>query len=90
LLEELIAHAARDGRSREDVQHAFHRHRWADRGAVSVEMSREDARTVSRATIDLAGGRVRMAYEDLVRGEGRTLAIPVTPVPLAGRADAAR
>jgi hypothetical protein len=34
-------------------QAAFHRHRWPDRPDISVVMSRNDARTVSRSTVDL-------------------------------------
>ena len=35
------------------VQDAFHRHRWAGREHLSVNMARADARTVSHAVIDL-------------------------------------
>ncbi|XAL99560.1 NRDE family protein [Phycisphaeraceae bacterium D3-23] len=45
-----------------DEQLAFHRHRWPDRPQVSVAMSRDDARTVSYTTVDIAPGRVMMGY----------------------------
>lgn len=35
------------------VQDAFHRHRWPGREHLSIEVCRPDARTVSRAVIDL-------------------------------------
>lgn len=46
------------------VQDAFHRHRWADRPAISVMMSRERARTVAITTVEAGdGARPSMAYE---------------------------
>ena len=49
-----------------EAQDAFHRHQWPDRTRVSVVMSREDARTVSRTTVDVAlsAREARMVYED--------------------------
>lgn len=44
-------------------QDAFHRHRWRDRPAVSVHMSRPDACTVSTTTVEVARDTVRMMYE---------------------------
>ncbi len=48
-------------------QDAFQRHRWVDRPAVSVLMSRPEARTVSITTVEVTGEggrtRVRMRYE---------------------------
>lgn len=43
------------GAGTRDVQDAFHDHRWADRPAVSVRMSREDARTVSITGAEVRG-----------------------------------
>lgn len=43
------------------TQDRFHRHQWPDRPEVSVMMTREDARTVSVTTVEVAraaGGRV--------------------------------
>lgn len=63
-------------------QDAFHRHRWADRGASSVMMSRADAQTVSLTTIQIGAGGVRMGYE-AVRSGGEawdTVAWEVAPV----------
>mgnify|MGYP005845548371 CR=1 FL=1 len=47
------------------AQDRFHRHRWADRPEISVLMERADARTVSITTVEVAGDRVRMAYEEV-------------------------
>jgi hypothetical protein len=46
-------------------QRAFHAHRWPRCGAFSVAMCRDDARTVSRSTIDVRGGRSTFGYEPL-------------------------
>ena len=48
-------------------QQAFHAHRWPRCGAFSVVMCRDDARTVSRSTIDVRGGSGSFAYEALAR-----------------------
>ena len=45
-----------------DQQLAFHRHQWPGREHLSVCMHRQDARTVSYTTIDVAAERVTMAY----------------------------
>ncbi len=55
-----------------DVQDAFHRHQWKDRKHLSVLMSRADAHTVSRTTIELAASAV-MTYEDLVPEGAKTV-----------------
>lgn len=58
------------------AQDAFHHHFWADARHLSVCMSREEARTVSRTTIELIPGVARMRYEPVrddagaVRGTG--------------------
>jgi Transport and Golgi organisation 2 len=49
----------RDLRDRQD---RFHAHRWRDRLAVSVHMSRPDAWTVSRTTIEIGGSDIAMFY----------------------------
>jgi hypothetical protein len=46
-------------------QHEFHAHRWPRCGTFSVLMCRSDARTVSRATIDVRAGVASLAYEPL-------------------------
>jgi hypothetical protein len=46
-------------------QHRFHRHHWRRRPAVSVVMSRPDARTVSRTAIDVGGRTMALRYESL-------------------------
>jgi len=43
-------------------QRRFHRHQWHAAPHLSVLMAREDAATVSRTTIDLSDGGLRMAY----------------------------
>jgi hypothetical protein len=47
---------------REAAQEAFHRHRWPERGHLSVCMEREDARTVSYTVVTLAPDHVLLAY----------------------------
>lgn len=49
----------RDLRDRQDRYHA---HRWRDRQAVSVHMSRTDAWTVSRTTIEIGDADIAMFY----------------------------
>ncbi len=46
----------------EAAQDAFHRHRWADRPHLSVNMERADARTVSHAVIELADAGATFSY----------------------------
>jgi hypothetical protein len=46
-----------------DWQDAFHAHRWRDRPAVSVHMSRPDAGTVSTTIVEATPREVRMIYE---------------------------
>jgi hypothetical protein len=46
----------------EAVQHAFHRHTWPGREHLSVNMSRDTARTVSHAVIDLGAAEAVFAY----------------------------
>ncbi len=45
-----------------DRQDLFHAHRWRDRQAVSVHMSRGDAWTVSRTTIEIGDVDIAMFY----------------------------
>lgn len=47
------------------AQGVFHEHRWADRAHVSVRMSRRDARTVSRTTVEVLAGTIGMTYRSL-------------------------
>lgn len=46
-------------------QDAFHRHSWPDAAHLSIRMSRTEARTVSRTTIELSNGVARMTYEPI-------------------------
>jgi hypothetical protein len=50
---------ADDSAARQD---GFHAHRWRDRPAVSVHMSRPDACTVSTTTVEVTSRHVRMLY----------------------------
>jgi len=43
-------------------QDLFHRHRWPERGELSVNMQRADARTVSCTTVSVEDSAVTMAY----------------------------
>jgi hypothetical protein len=44
-------------------QDAFHAHRWRDRPAVSVHMSRPEACTVSTTVVEVTAREVRMVYQ---------------------------
>jgi Transport and Golgi organisation 2 len=48
-----------------DGQFQFHRHRWARRPEISVQMSRPDAATVSRTTILVSSRNIDLQYESL-------------------------
>lgn len=71
-------------------QDAYHRHRWSGRPATSVRMAREESRTVSITSIDVAAdGEVEMVHEALDSGAEETR-VRLTPVagPAAPRAGA--
>ncbi len=55
----VVRGGSRDLRDRQD---RFHAHRWRDRQAVSVHMSRADAWTVSRTTIEIGVADIAMFY----------------------------
>jgi hypothetical protein len=59
LFEALVVHADDPLRG----QREFHAHRWPRCSAFSVLMCRSDARTVSRATIDVRAGVASFDYE---------------------------
>lgn len=61
----LFESESRNGKFSPAVQDSFHRHTWADRPHLSVLMNREDARTVSRTTIELSPRDVSMKYEPI-------------------------
>ena len=46
-------------------QFHFHRHRWANQPEISIQMTREDAATVSRTTIDVTSRTIDVEYESL-------------------------
>lgn len=62
-------------------QDAFHRHHWIDRPHLSVQMSREDARTVSRTVIELKHDQIKMQYATLdehgIESDSVTCLLPV-------------
>ncbi|MBY0112774.1 MAG: NRDE family protein [Phycisphaerales bacterium] len=68
---------ARGGCDIVDRQDEFHAHRWPERRHVSVEMSRADARTVSRTVVEVFGDSVRLTYRALHEIDAI--------VPMAGR-----
>jgi hypothetical protein len=51
------------------AQDAFHRHRWADRTHMSVDMIRDGAQTVSTTAVTLTGETGEMRYTDKMTGE---------------------
>jgi uncharacterized protein with NRDE domain len=51
---------ARDGRAAQD---RYHVHQWPGREAISVNMRRHDAATVSRTVVEVRDGSVRLAYQ---------------------------
>jgi hypothetical protein len=59
LFEQMLS-GATDRFARQD---AFHAHRWRDRPAVSVHMSRPDACTVSTTVVEATTREVRMYYQ---------------------------
>jgi hypothetical protein len=67
------------------AQDAFHRHRWADRPELSVDMARADARTVSYAAVEVESGRARFRYRPAGEGAGPA---PETVCELPLRAEA--
>jgi hypothetical protein len=61
LFDALVSHAADPLKG----QQQFHAHRWPRCSTFSVLMCRDDARTVSRSTIDVRAGVASFAYEPL-------------------------
>lgn len=45
------------------AQDQYHRHQWPGREAISVNMRRDDAATVSRTVIEVREGSVRLSYD---------------------------
>lgn len=72
LFERLVLSASSD---RLHGQARFHRHRWQRRPDISVRMERDDARTVSQTTVDVARHGTSLLYEevplDMARREAR-------------------
>lgn len=67
-----------------EAQDAFHRHFWADRRHLSVDMFRSDALTVSRTVIEVRRDSVRMTYRSLPSGPA---AYPAAARPLSDAQD---
>lgn len=65
------------------AQDAFHRHRWAERPELSVNMARPGARTVSFALIELGATAVRFRYHPAAPHE--PAATSEHALPLAAR-----
>jgi hypothetical protein len=61
LFEELFAKDADPAR----IQDAFHAHTWPDRPHLSVLMSREEARTVSRTVASVTRDAITLSYEPI-------------------------
>jgi hypothetical protein len=51
---------ARDAQAAQDQ---YHRHQWPGREALSVNMRRHDAATVSRTVVEVREGSVRLSYQ---------------------------
>lgn len=63
-------------------QASFHRHQWPGREHISVCMHREDARTVSYTTIDVAEDEIKMVYyADRPDGEADERVSSLEPKP---------
>ena len=54
-------------------QDAFHAHRWPQCPHLSIDMSRHDARTVSRTTIEFSTAHARVTYAPLEPGVSRAV-----------------
>lgn len=74
------------------AQDEFHRHQWPDNTRLSVRMEREDARTVSRTTIEVHSDttEARVRYEDDRGAHAATLTLRARSqvAQRAGRGDA--
>jgi hypothetical protein len=58
----LFQRVFRDAADARFAQDQFHRHRWPGREAISVNMWRDDARTVSQTVVEVREGSVAMSY----------------------------
>jgi hypothetical protein len=61
LFQRVVTHSL-DARTAQDE---FHRHQWPGREDISVNMRRDDARTVSHTVVDVREGSVTMSYRAL-------------------------
>ena len=61
----------------EAQQDAYHGHRWRDRPAVSVHMSRPDACTVSTTTVEVTPDQVRMTYHPAHHAAGTPVGLVI-------------
>lgn len=67
---ELFAAIVMDRSDAEAAQREFHAHRWPDRSHLSVNMTRAEARTVSRTVVDVLPQRVSMRYAEVLEPHG--------------------
>jgi len=73
LFDEMVTRA--DDRVR--AQDAFHAHTWPDRPHLSVRMSRDDARTVSRTVIEVRPDAALLQYHDEVTQSDCDVSLPL-------------
>ena len=59
LFQRTLTHA----RNLRSAQDQYHRHQWPGREAISVNMQRHDAATVSRTVVEVREGSVRLSYQ---------------------------
>ena len=50
-------------RDAQAAQDTYHHHQWPGREAISVNMRRADAATVSRSVVEVREGSVRLSYQ---------------------------
>ena len=67
----LLRQCIASGQPPEQTQDEFHQHVWPGEEHLSVLMSRRDARTVSRTTIDVSRSGVRLEYAPIDEHAGR-------------------
>jgi hypothetical protein len=63
------------------AQNAFHDHQWPGREAVSVRMSRDDARTVSHCVVELSASYATMTYRATGTRERARAILPLAGAP---------
>ncbi|MBY0456680.1 MAG: NRDE family protein [Gemmataceae bacterium] len=81
---ERLFHEMLSGRHRASAaaQDAFHRHRWPGREAVSVNMCRADARTVSHAVVEVGRDRAVFRYHPAAPDEPAVTVVRELPLAM--------